>query len=68
MEALAEWCKEEVRPILAHSIGEFAPEEPISKEDFLTVVCRPMFVVYWGRFRSERKDYETPSLYDDSSV
>ncbi|KAI4604925.1 hypothetical protein J4E80_010853 [Alternaria sp. BMP 0032] len=68
MEALAKWCKEEVRPILAHSIGEYAPEEPISKEDVLTIICRPMFVVYWTRFTSERKDYETPSPYDGSSV
>lgn len=67
MEALAKWCKEEVRPILAHSIGEYAPEEPISKEDVLTIICRPMFVVYWSRFTDERKDYTIPSPYDETA-
>ena len=68
MEALAKWCKEEVRPILAHSIGEYAPEEPISKEDVLAIICRPMFVVYWTRFTSEMGDHMTASPYDDGSV
>jgi hypothetical protein len=68
MEAFAKWCKEEIRPLLAHSIGEFYPEEPINKDDVLTIICRPMFVIYWSKFVEERKDYTAPSPYADVDV
>ena len=65
MEAIARYCRYEVRPILAHSIGEYYPEEPIKKDDVLTIICRPMFVVYWAEFREERQDYASPDPYDN---
>lgn len=66
MEALANYCQKEIRPLLAHSIGEYHTEEPIKKDHVLRIICRPMFVIYWNRFTEERKDYTTPSPYDDS--
>jgi hypothetical protein len=63
MEALAGYCRKEIRPLLAHSIGDYDPEEPIMKDDVLKIICRPMFVIYWAKFMEEKKDYTTPSPY-----
>jgi hypothetical protein len=57
MEALARYCHKEVRPILGHSLGECSPEEPISKEGALQLICRPMFVLSWYNFIEEKKEY-----------
>lgn len=65
MEALARYCRYEVRPLLAHSIGEYAPEEPIKKDHVLKIICRPMFVIFWSKFTTEKEDYTTRSPYDD---
>ena len=63
VEALARYCWYEVRPILYHSLGTYAPEESIKKEDALKMICRPMFVIYWGNFVKEKECYTTPSPY-----
>ena len=65
MEALARYCRYDVQPILAHSIGDYHPEEPIKKEDVLRIICRPMFVIYWSKFMSEKNGYGTASPYDN---
>jgi hypothetical protein len=66
MEALAGYCWNEIQPLMAHSFGEYAPEEPIEKEHVLKIICRPMFVLCWSKFMEEKKDYKTPSPYDNS--
>jgi hypothetical protein len=63
MEALARYCRKDVRPILGHSIGECSPEEPISKEQALQLICRPMFILSWYNFLGEKKEY-ADSPYD----
>lgn len=68
MEALAKYCRNEVGPLMAHSTGLYDPEKPIKKEHVLHIICRPMFVIYWGRFMEEKKDYTTPSPYDYGSL
>jgi hypothetical protein len=65
MEALAGYCRNEIQPLLGHSTGEYHPEEPIKKEDVLKIICRPMFVIYWTKFRRDKEDYTTPSPYDN---
>jgi hypothetical protein len=65
MEALAGYCRNEIQPLLGHSTGEYHPEEPIKKEVVLKIICRPMFVIYWTKFRREKKDYTIPSPYDN---
>ena len=64
MEALAGYCRNEVQPLMGHSLGEYYPEEPIGKDDVLKIICRPMFVIYWSKFLEERKDYTTTSPYE----
>ena len=63
MEALVRYCRYEIQPLLAHSIGEYHPEVPMKKKDVLRMICRPTFVIYWAKFCMENKDYTTPSPY-----
>jgi hypothetical protein len=65
VEALAGYCRNANQPLLAHSIGEYAPEEPIKKDHVLKIICRPVFVIYWAKFREEKEDYATPGPYDN---
>ncbi|KAF2706629.1 hypothetical protein K504DRAFT_459028 [Pleomassaria siparia CBS 279.74] len=65
MEALARYCRYEIRPLLAHSTGEFHPEKPMKREEVLRMICRPTFVIYWAKFAGEKKDYATPSPYEN---
>jgi hypothetical protein len=62
VEALCNYCRYEIRPLLAHSTGEYAPEEPISKDAVLAMICRPTFVIYWYKLLDEkRKEGESTS-------
>ena len=63
MEALARYCRKDARSILGHSIGECHPEEPISKEKALQLICRPMFVLSWYDFLEEKNE-DVVSPYD----
>lgn len=47
-EALCTYCPHEVRPLMAHSMGEYAPDEPLSKELVLKMICRPTFSICWS--------------------
>jgi hypothetical protein len=55
VEALCRYCRYEIRPLLAHSMGEYVPEEPMRKDDVLTMICRPTFVVYWYKLLDESR-------------
>jgi hypothetical protein len=59
-EALCNYCQYEVRPILSHSTGECAPEEPLTKEAALAMICRPSFVLYWYKFMDDPKFKDRP--------
>jgi hypothetical protein len=54
VEALCNYCRYEIHPLLAHSIGEYYPEEPISKDAVLAMICRPTFVIYWSKLLNEK--------------
>ncbi|KAL1639781.1 hypothetical protein SLS58_007523 [Diplodia intermedia] len=68
VEALCRYCRHEIRPLLAHSIGEYEPEEPMAKEAVLSMICRPTFVIYWNKLldekRKEGEDTSAPWPYD----
>ena len=68
IEALCKYCRYEIRPLLAHSIGEYALEEPMEKDLVLAIICRPTFVIYWFKLLDERykrgEDTSTPYPYD----
>jgi len=68
VEALCKYCRYEIRPLLAHSIGEYAPEEPIEKDAGLAMICRPTFVICWYKLLDEKhkkgEDTSVPYPYD----
>jgi hypothetical protein len=64
MEALTTYCRKEALPIVSHSLGEYSPEEPVSKEHVLQLICRPMFIIFWYKFIEEKEDLTSPSPYD----
>ncbi|KAK7962827.1 uncharacterized protein PG986_003652 [Apiospora aurea] len=45
-EALSKYCQFEVRPLMSHSKGEY-PDEPLSKEAVLAMICRQTFSICW---------------------
>ncbi|KAI9891948.1 MAG: hypothetical protein M1814_002142 [Vezdaea aestivalis] len=68
VEALCRYCRYEIRPILAHSIGEYAPDKPLSKEAALAMVCRPTFSILWYKLldekRKNKENADAPFPYD----
>jgi hypothetical protein len=68
VEALCKYCRCEIRPLLAHCTGEYAPEEPMKKDSVLAMICRPNFVIYWYKLLDERhkggEDTSAPFPYD----
>ena len=53
-EALCKYCRYEIRPLLAHSIGEYAPDEPLEKDAVLRMICRPTFSILWYKLLEEK--------------
>ena len=47
IEVLCRYCRDEIRPVLGHSVGEYAPEKPTGKDVVLAVIYRPTFVICW---------------------
>ncbi|KAL9086506.1 MAG: hypothetical protein Q9165_007122 [Trypethelium subeluteriae] len=69
VEALCRYCIDEIRPLLAHSIGEYAPEEPMSKDAVLAMICRPTFIIKWYKLLDEKhREKEYPEDPDPYSV
>ncbi|KAF8847174.1 hypothetical protein BDZ45DRAFT_607838 [Acephala macrosclerotiorum] len=67
VEALCRYCCYEIRPLLAHSMGEHAPEEPMTTDAVLAMICRPTFVISWYKLLDEnrkRKDTDAAFPYD----
>ncbi|KAK6346155.1 hypothetical protein TWF730_010487 [Orbilia blumenaviensis] len=55
VEALCKYCFEHAGPLLSHSQGEYFPDEPLSKEAALSMICRPTFSIFWyQRFVKEK--------------
>ncbi|KAF2812289.1 uncharacterized protein BDZ99DRAFT_383671 [Mytilinidion resinicola] len=69
VEALCRYCRDDVLPLLAHSMGEYAPEEPMGKDAVLAMICRPTFVICWYRLLEEKhkkgEHASAPYPYDD---
>ncbi|MCJ1468422.1 hypothetical protein MMC07_007050 [Pseudocyphellaria aurata] len=65
VEALCKYCRE-VRPLFGHSMGEYYPEEPMSKDAVLAMICRATFVISWYKLTGEKEgaDLDVPYPYD----
>ncbi|KAJ8121614.1 hypothetical protein ONZ43_g1977 [Nemania bipapillata] len=55
-EALCSYCRYHARDCLAHTIGEYAPDKPMSKSLALSMICRPTFSIWWYRMCREQRD------------
>lgn len=68
VEALCKYCIHDIRPLLAHSIGEYDPEKPMEKDAVLAMICRPTFVICWYKLLDEKhqsgEDSSAPYPYD----
>lgn len=68
VEALCRYCRYHARDCLAHSKGEYAPDEPMSKDLVLSIICRPTFSICWYRMCDEKHkdgvDVDAPFPYD----
>ncbi len=67
VEALCNYCRYEVGPVIAHSVGDYYPEEPISKDGVLAMICRPTFVIYWFKLLDEKDIEEDGEGADEAS-
>lgn len=68
VEALCRYCRYDIAPLFAHSIGEYEPEEPMKKEAVLAMICRPTFVISWYKLLDEKMkngdEADAPYPYD----
>ncbi|KAI1425516.1 hypothetical protein F5Y12DRAFT_369495 [Xylaria sp. FL1777] len=68
VEALCRYCRHDARDWLAHSMGEYAPDEPMSKDLVLSMICRPTFSICWYRMCNEKhkkgERVDAPFPYD----
>lgn len=68
VEALCGYCSREILLLFCHSFGEYAPEEPMSKDAVLAMICRPTFIIYWSKLLRKEigtgEDTNAPSPYD----
>ncbi|KAI1355536.1 hypothetical protein F5Y01DRAFT_327231 [Xylaria sp. FL0043] len=68
VEALCRYCRNDVRDWMAHTMGEYAPDEPMSKDLVLSMICRPTFSIAWYRMCNEKhkegKNVDAPFPYD----
>ncbi|KAK5635129.1 hypothetical protein RRF57_010841 [Xylaria bambusicola] len=56
VEALCRYCRYDARAWIAHSIGEYAPDEPLPKYLVLSMICRPTFSICWYRMLDEKRE------------
>lgn len=54
VEALCKYCRYDIRPFFAHSLGEYDEENPMSEEAVLAVISRSTFVIYWYKLLDEK--------------
>lgn len=47
IEALCHYCRYEIRPLMGHTMGEYAPDEPLARDLVLQMICRPTFSISW---------------------
>ncbi|KAI1293279.1 hypothetical protein F5Y03DRAFT_333088 [Xylaria venustula] len=66
VEALCRYCLEEAGAYLAHSNDGYGPDEPMSKDLALSMICRPTFSIFWQTFHKEI-DEKGGSICDVSS-
>lgn len=54
-EILCGYCRDEVSPLMAHTWGQYSPEEPMTRDFALSMICKPMFTIYWAKVANEKK-------------
>ncbi|KAI8966245.1 hypothetical protein F5Y11DRAFT_309862 [Daldinia sp. FL1419] len=72
-EALSYYCRYRARSFIAHSMGEYAPEQPMDKEAVLSMICRPAFIISWYDMLEEKRKRgedtaDSPYPYTDVEI
>ncbi|KAI1802215.1 hypothetical protein F4811DRAFT_573204 [Daldinia bambusicola] len=72
VEALCRYCLDLAGPLLAHSLGTYAPEQAMKKEAALSMIFRPTFVISWysllEKKREKGEDADAPYPYPDVGI
>lgn len=72
IEALCTYSQYEVGPLMGHSIGDYAPDEPLTREAVLQMICRPTFSIFWVKFCRQKSmegvEVSAPSPYEPVSI
>ncbi|KAI0468281.1 hypothetical protein F4859DRAFT_524530 [Xylaria cf. heliscus] len=55
-EVFCRYCYEEVNTLMEHSAGYHGPDEYITKESVLSIICRPFFTIHRNRMIREKID------------
>ncbi|KAF3184137.1 hypothetical protein TWF751_000134 [Orbilia oligospora] len=63
MEALCSYCIDHAQPLFGHNFGEYTPDEPLSKQAVLSMICRPTFSIYWYKRFTEELERKGSSNY-----
>ncbi|KAI0902921.1 hypothetical protein F4823DRAFT_629814 [Ustulina deusta] len=56
LEALCRYCRYEIGLYMAHSHDVYYPDEPMSKDLVLSMICRPTFTICWAKMRDEKHE------------
>ncbi|KAI0199273.1 hypothetical protein F4808DRAFT_433227 [Astrocystis sublimbata] len=68
VEALCRYSRNEAREWLAHSLGDYAPAEPMSKDQVLSKISRTTFAASWSKMCNEKHEKgehsDAPSPYE----
>ncbi|KAI0441739.1 hypothetical protein F4803DRAFT_521955 [Xylaria telfairii] len=68
-EALCRYCRSQIRDYMAHSMGEYEPDEPMSKDLVLSMICRPTFSIFWSNmWREKHEKGEHPDILSPYDV
>lgn len=68
-EALCRYCRFQIRDYMGHSMGEYAPDEPMSKDLVLSMICRPTFSIFWSNvWREKHEKGEHPDIVSPYDV
>ncbi|GAP90662.2 putative zinc finger mynd-type protein [Rosellinia necatrix] len=67
-EALCLYCRYDARDWMAHSMGEYAPDEPLARDLVLRMICRQTFSICWYRMCKDKHEkgekVDAPFPYD----
>lgn len=56
VEALCTYCRYEVQPLVAHTLREYEPDEPLERGFVWKMICRPLFSIHWYKLCDRKRE------------